>query len=498
MTPGFCLKQYRRLLAEVISKKILTIVTLSMATPGIALAAEWEFTPVLNVTETYTDNVTLAIDQDSESDWISQINPGLILTGKGKKLELTLGYQMQNILYAGDSERNNTYHQLNADVHMTLAPRWLFLDASSTLSQQVLSPDENVSIGNLNIVGGREDVQASSISPYVSTRLSSWVLADLRYTHDRVEYSGDTAIDSFSDQVSYQLQSAKAFGSWTWLLRYTEQDIEYSNQSITQIRADEKRRDAVFDLGFQVSARIRLTGQVGYEDNEYQVSADSEVPEGDYWSLGAIWMPSAQTTLSASGGYRYYGRTWALNLQHQAKRNSWQLSYIEGITSQRELQLDQRNLLVFNQDGTPVLDPVTQEQQVFSANILVPTNEVFLNKGAEFLWVMNSRKSTITLRSSHNRRELQESGDIETTTGLGLGWNWRVSRQGEFGANVGVQNTERDTGDDRYTIFGLNYEEQLGRSVSSTFGLRHVNRDTDGLSNDYRENQLNAGLQMSW
>ena len=406
MKLGFRSNHSRKLLVGSASRKVLnsfffSIGLLSTLVPNLLTAAEWRLTPSIDLTETYTDNVTL--NSGSESDWISQINPALSLTGKGRRLDLKFGYRMQNILYAGDSDRNNTNHQLNTKIKATLAPRWLFLDASSTLSQQVLSPDENVGIGNLGVVSGREDVLVTSISPYIATRLSNRVLGDFRFTHDRVSYGGNAAADSSSDQVSLSLQSAKAFGAWTWALRYTEQDTKYSGQSTTQNRENQKRQDTVLDLGYQLSARIRLTGQVGYEDNDYQLDVNSDEPQDRYWTLSAVWSPGLQTTLTASGGRRYFGRTWKLDWSHQARRHSWQLAYDENLTTRRQLQLEQRDVLIFDQNGSPIIDPVTQSQLIFPANVLVPTDEVFLNRRANFQWTMAHRKSTTTFKQKSTR-----------------------------------------------------------------------------------------------
>ncbi|MDT8385280.1 MAG: TIGR03016 family PEP-CTERM system-associated outer membrane protein [Gammaproteobacteria bacterium] len=469
-----------------------------MLMPSLGFAAQWRLTPSIELVETYTDNVTLSSDANSESDLISQINPALSLTGKGRELELAFDYRMQNLFYLGDSDRNNTNHQLNAGLKATLAPDWLFLDASSTLSQQVLSPDDNVSLGNIGVVSGREDVLTTRVSPYIQTRVTQWTVADLRYSQDSVSYSGEMAEDSTSEQVSASLQSAKSFGSWTWGVRYTEQTIDYSELSVTQNREDVKRRDTVLDLGYQLSPRIRLTGQTGYEDNEYQLSADAETPEGEYWSLGTVWTPSSQTSITASGGRRFFGRTWALDWSHQARRHGWQLAYNEDLSSRRELQLEQFTFIRVNPDGTIYTDPITLSPVISQRDILVATDEVFIERRASFHWTMRHRKSTSTFQVNRSRREFQETSVTEITSGVDLGWNLQISRSEEFSANLGRQNTEREIGDDRYTIAGVSYEKQLGKSVNSTFEMRNVRRNGSGAGNDYVENQLSAGITMHW
>lgn len=469
-----------------------------MLMPSLGFAAQWRLTPSIELVETYTDNVTLSSDANSESDWISQINPALSLTGKGRELELAFDYRMQNLLYLGDSDRNNTNHQFNAGLQATLAPDWLFLDASSILSQQVLSTDEKVSVGNLGILGGREDVLTTKISPYIQTRVTQWMVADLRYSQDSVSYSGSTAVDSSSERVNLNIQSAKPVGSWAWAVHYTEQDVNYSEQSTTQNRKDEKRRNTLFDFGYQLNAKFRLTGQTGYEENKYQLSADAETPEGRYWSLGTVWTPTAQTSVTASGGHRFFGRTWALDWSHKARRHSWQLAYNEDLSSRRELQLEQRDFILVNPDGTPFIDPNTLMPVIFQANIIVPTDEIFIDRRMRFHWTMRHRKSSTIFQVNRSRREFQETNVAEISTGINLGLDWNVSRNGEFSANLGSQKTEREMGEDRYTIVGLSYQNQLGKSVSSTFELRNVRRDSGGAKVDYNENQLSAGIKMKW
>jgi uncharacterized protein (PEP-CTERM system associated) len=153
---------------------------------------------------------------------------------------------------------------------------------------------------------------------------------------------------------------------------------------------------------------------------------------------------------------------------------------------------------LFDQNGLPVIDPSTLQQAVFNINVLVPTDEIFIDQRTTFEWSMQHRKSTTTVRANRSHREFQESNLTEITSGVDLSWELDVSRNGNFNANVGMQKIERDTGNDQYRLIGATYEEQLGRHVSSLYELRNVRRNTRGASNDYRENQLSASLRMSW
>ena len=86
-----------------------------------AHAVEWEFTPTLQLKETYTDNVRLS-NTNEESDFITQVNPGISIVGLGPHLRFNTRYVMQNLLYAKESDRNATNHQLNANGNAELLP----------------------------------------------------------------------------------------------------------------------------------------------------------------------------------------------------------------------------------------------------------------------------------------------------------------------------------------------------------------------------------------
>ena len=93
----------------------------------------WTITPMLSVHETATDNVSLATTNKS-SDWITDINPGLRISGSGGRTKAHVDYQLHNLFYAQHSEFNRSRNSLNALGTIEALDNWLFVDASAVIA----------------------------------------------------------------------------------------------------------------------------------------------------------------------------------------------------------------------------------------------------------------------------------------------------------------------------------------------------------------------------
>lgn len=86
-----------------------------------AMAGEWRFNTYLDLAEVYTDNVSLAPAGAEESEFITQISPGVSLNGQSGRAKLDLNYRLQNLIYGHDVTRNNSNHQLLANGNLEVA-----------------------------------------------------------------------------------------------------------------------------------------------------------------------------------------------------------------------------------------------------------------------------------------------------------------------------------------------------------------------------------------
>ena len=91
-----------------------------------ALAGEWTFEPSVSVSETYSDNITLATSGSEQDDYVTQVNPSIKIEGKGKGLELDFDYTMQNIFYKNSTRDDDIKNQLSASGKATLVEDFFF------------------------------------------------------------------------------------------------------------------------------------------------------------------------------------------------------------------------------------------------------------------------------------------------------------------------------------------------------------------------------------
>ena len=94
----------------------------------------WRVRPQMSLFETYTDNVTFARDDFKKSDFVTQINPGILVTGVGRRFNLNAQYTMNNLIYAEQSNFTRTRQQLNATATAELIENFFFVDGRATNS----------------------------------------------------------------------------------------------------------------------------------------------------------------------------------------------------------------------------------------------------------------------------------------------------------------------------------------------------------------------------
>jgi uncharacterized protein (PEP-CTERM system associated) len=457
--------------------------------PGTVLAANWRLVPFLELGETYTDNVTLQTGAAAESDFVTEVNPGFSISGRGRELELSLGYRMQNLFYAQDSARNDINHQLDATAHGTLVPQLLFLDAKASLSQQVLTPTDSVALGNIASIGNREDVFTTHISPNLRSRLGNVAIVTARYTQDRILYSGSTATDSVTDSANLQLTNTRNSASWTWVADFSNQNINYS-----RTQPDERRKNASLTVGYRLSYQLQLTALAGYEDNQYETSVITEKPQGEYWNAGLVWSPSPRTNLTIGTGRRYFGRTKNMSMSYRGRRNAWHLSYLDDLSSRRQLQFELQPVVDAN--GVPVIDLTTQ-QQLFQG-VVVASDEVFIRRRGELEWDVHSRKATLHAGMYVEKREYQQSNEEEHLGGGNLSWDWRISRHNNANIGWGRQSSSFTTTSDAYRFLNAGLTHSLGRNSTSSIEFRRTNHETRGIGNEYVENLVIGRLHLTW
>jgi uncharacterized protein (PEP-CTERM system associated) len=490
----------------------LAALVVALACAWSASASDWKVEAGVSGRETYTDNVTLSAS-NKQSDFVTEVNPYIGASKRGARFEADLQYSMQNLFYADLSSRNRTNHRLAARAKSELYEEHLYLDATASVSQQ------NTSLlgaagDSANATGNVSDVYTLSVSPYWRQRFGSTANFLARYAHSEFTSNTSGLASSSTDGVSASLTSGTAFKDIFWGLDYSDQQTNYSG------RSDVRFTTASGTVGYIFTPKFRVSGTVGYDKNEYE-TLGTEPPQGGFWSAGFAWVPSNRTSLSASMGERYTGKTYGLAFDHRARTTTWHAGYSQATTT-TSTQFASGNTqntfdVLFNDplfvSRFPDPGQRTIEVLLFIINNNLPpefstsllSNRVFLNKRFDASVSYKTAKTVSTLSVFNNVRESLESGsqsalftdifnlsDTVKQRGVNASWLWRMNSR--LSANVALGRTrsgypEQSRTDDLTTLnVGLNrtFDTQLTGSVY----LRRQQRDSNVDSGDYTENAL--------
>lgn len=492
-------------------------------------AAEWRIVPRMNVIETYSDNVRLGTTSNASGsgDFISQVNPGITMTGLGPRFNLNLNYAMNNLFYAQNSNLTRTRHQLSALGTAELIEDLFFVDGRATMAQQNLSLTGPQSLDNVNVTGNRADVRSYSISPYLRHRFQDFASAEVRYNLSQVTSSANALSNSQGTGYLFALNSGSAFRTLGWGFNYSNQTVHF----------DRSNRNAEFER-YMATLRYRVTGQFGliatggYEKNSFLSIRGS--PSSPTWTVGFMWTPTERTSIAISGGQRFFGDTYSALAKHRTRLTAWEASYDEGLTTFNQ-QAQSGSMLTMGGSlsqllaaQNPGLSPDIIQQNTgailglgasgaFANPNNFLSNRLFLQKRFQASVAMNGTRNTLAFRLFNMTRRAfsPESVDIglgsaadlsllnhTRQTGGNALWSYRISRLTTANLNFGFTRfsflgTARQ---DDMMLFSTGLMRQLPEIMPNLVGtlqLRH-NRRNSNQGTNYHENAAIASLSMSF
>ena len=515
-------------------QKLPTVARISAATllllSSHSYAGDWKITPNVSVKETYSDNVRLAAPGKEDSDFVTQINPGISVTGTGARLKLNGRYTMQNIFYASDSGANTTNHQLNGNATAELWEDILFIDGKASISQQNMSNFGTQAQDNTNITSNRTNVTTYSISPYIHHHFKNFASTETRFTHDSVTTDSSGMRDSQADRFQFSLTSGKDFGRLGWGLHYSKQKTGFSSKSGVTAQTSTEMENYSADLRYRVTPQFSLTAVAGEQQNSYQ-SLTGKSSGGTYWNGGFTWNPSQRTSISGNAGHQFYGNSYAFKADHRSRRTLWNINYSEDITSTRDqflapTAISTAEFLVKSHvfDTLPEADRLAAAEAFVVANglplalaenINYFTNRYFLQKRLQASVSLTGVRNTVVLSLFDATREAQTAqtadslllgpldrslNDSTKSTGVNLLWNWRIAPQTSANLNAGFTRTTSETTnrqDDNKTL-RISLTQQFQPKLNGMIELRHLERDSNQNTGNYSENALTASVNMNF
>jgi uncharacterized protein (PEP-CTERM system associated) len=474
----------------------------------------------VSATETYSDNPQLSAD-GSEGQFISSVTPTLNAIINSPRVQMSANLSANLYAYSGNTQNTNSASvQLSAGGKASLIQDLFYVDASASRSRQSISafgqqsPNDYSSANSTTISSWR-------ISPYLVQRFGNFASGQLRYTRDWVQSGNGQLGKSHGDSASLALNSGPAFTTFGW-------DLQASHQSVGDAIAGESNTDnAVATLRYRAKSTLSLYVNGGYDRYSYEGLGGTS--GGKSFAGGFTWTPSQRTSIDASIGRRYFGKTYSLDAKVRSRRTLWNVAYHDDITTARAQFLRPGSIdtasLLDSSFAAAFPDPVERLQAIraylaatglptsIANNINYFSNRLLLQKQLQASFVLNGAKSSLIASVSNTRRTAlsPEGVDAPLTSDLALGglndntrqtgasvaFNYRLSSRTSTTASTSKSRSLSTTTGitQTQTNVNLTVNHQFARKLQGNVNLRHSRGDAFSVfGGGYRENAVSASL----
>ena len=475
-----------------------------------AQALDWRFAPSVGASATLTDNVNQSPD-NKDSALILQVFPGFTLQSEGsRRVEATMSYYLSGVARFGGDDDNDINHRLNATGKVELMDDFLFVDANARVSQDLISLVGSPADAAIN-GSNRATTSSYSISPYIQRRFGTFADAEARYTVSGVLFEENVASDLLSNEFIASLNSGSRFNTLTWGLNYSFRDVSDRSYGVNDTSYTYERADLT--LGYALTRKFQLTGNVGHEWIEYDSAlAAANNRDDSIWSAGFAWSPSRRTSIEASMGQRFFGDTYSLLASYRARESVWTASYTEDVNDISRTTLTEGTTYGWLCDGKFVetafaIEPAPGCILVSTQDGLIPSlaNGLFVSKVLRAGVSWGIRKVTYSVNVFDVTRIFLLQNDAEDRSqGINTSMNYRLSPITNFYGNLNwtriqdpstLSNLGVDREDDLYSfVVGVN--RQFGSDLTGALTYRHYRRDSNDLTAEYTENNLMASVNM--
>jgi uncharacterized protein (PEP-CTERM system associated) len=478
-------------------------------------------TPSLKLAETYTDNVFLSPDGSQQSDWVTQVIPGIAVRGNAPRLRLDAFYAPEIVYHAETEREDKVFHRGNAVGTLELADELLYLEAGARVDQYDVSLQGSLTTSNVNITGNRATAATAYLSPYLVRNIGSAARAEVRLTFSTWQSDEDqpTLPDNNARRVHLRLTNSPAYRLLTWDVAYLGESIKYETQQQTdseEFTASARRL---------VTSTIGLLVLAGYERYDTGLGQALEDPR---YSAGFDWTPTPRTRLAATAGQRLGDETYSFELRHRTRLTSWSVTYAEDVTTSRE-----QFFVPATQSTVSALDQMFLSQypdaaarqkavQEFIARTGLPptlgspvnffSDQLFLQKRWQASAGLHGARNTLVATAFWELRKELAGGTTSPfddfaasqsirTSGGNLVWGSRLSPRNRWNLEAGYTRSEfLDSGQvDDFAYLQAGFSRQFQPRVSGSLHYRlQAKASTQGAAAEYRENAGVASLLITF
>jgi uncharacterized protein (PEP-CTERM system associated) len=486
-------------------------------TMDVAGRRAWLIVPRVSLQETFTDNANL-VAGNRQSDWITDVAPGIRIDGRTKRLKLNADYSVHQFFYAQGSRADQTQQSLNSKGTLEAVENLLFVDMSGSIMQQSVSAFGTQSASAYSANSNSTETSIYQVSPYVKGKFAGYVDYEGRYSRTTMSSKASTVPRSDSDVWSGKLGGDTPLTALGWSADADRQSTDYQVG-----RSNESEHWRGF-LIYRVNPQLNVSVSGGQERNNY-VSTDLQ--SFNTHGFGVDWRPTDRTQVSGFKEKRFFGDGHTVTFSHRMPQSSVKYT-------------DSRDVMVLpTQSGTTFMTAFDQLFAIFATSIpdeaarTVAINNVLaalqiapntflpaslqmgqasVQRRQELSYVLLGARNSMTLSLIRTRSEglgtlVLDGFDLSRTTsytqqGVNLGWSHQLS--GLSTLNVVGSQSRYTSGND---LNGQTTQKALSASVSTRLGAktsgsvlarRTVFGGSGGLAVPYTENAVSGSVSVEF
>lgn len=285
--------------------------------PSAAVRRSWSVAPRLSVKGTYSDNANLSV-ANAQSDWITDIAPGVTVEGRTRRLKMHLAYDVHQLLYAQRSSNDQTQQALNGFGTLEAIDKFLFLDMSGMIAQQRISAFGRQSAATYSINENSTETSTYRFSPYVKGRLGGYVDYEGRFTRTGMRTKSAAASDYDSEDWQGRFSGDTPLTMLGWSVDAERQKLDYHPGRQNNSEHERGRAD------LRISPEVKLSLSAGQERNDFLTA---EMSTYNTHGVGFEWRPSDRTDISMFKEKRFFGDGHTVAITQRTPNSS--LKYVD-------------------------------------------------------------------------------------------------------------------------------------------------------------------------
>ncbi|NQD35584.1 TIGR03016 family PEP-CTERM system-associated outer membrane protein [Permianibacter sp. IMCC34836] len=509
----------------------LSLLPLFLLVPA-AQAGHWDFTPTISLREIYSDNIGLS-ETDPQSDWVTELTPGFTLRGQSDAFRMNLNASSQNLYYhdaaIADGDHTQSNPQLTLSSTTTLLPSLFYVDIGGSAGQRLVSDSNRGSYDNIALSGDRTDYSTYTIAPYLRHRARNGIFFEARAERGVSEFDrddpnrNDVLHDATTENYRVRLDNQAMNTGLHWSVVGTRRYIDRKSETL----ADPDFRSAQIDLSYQLSTTLAVLGRAGRSESELG-GFDSD-RNGDYSAGGFQWSPNRRFNLSALAGSGYSdaemnwkpsrrtdfslgyrdtdiglvaGPSWRASAKFRGRSLTSSLSYNEEVTTEQQLVLDHTEFVPFiDQNGNPVIDPVTHQVLGQNVNFFAIADDEFERHRGALSTVWKARRATINLTLSKEDRQYLVRDELDNESyGGAINFSWPLAAGTSLLSQYREQHGEftSDGAKEDFQLASLGLRIDLSKRSYTSLSVQKVQQDSDRGGRSYDEGRVIAELNMQF